>query len=119
MSGRDTLRRSPRDFSSTLKHDNLLQINQNEDIITTTTNDADMLLLDTTQTNTINTTTPGSDLLNEISNHNHKSSSDSLLSYYDVKEFDETSFFLKQSVMYKTTKAYVIKLLHHKTSLRI
>ena len=85
MSGRDTLRRSPRDFSSTLKHDNLLQINQNEDIITTTTNDADMLLLDTTQTSNNNTTTPGSNILNETSNYNHKSSSDSLLSYSNVK----------------------------------
>ena len=54
--------------------------------------------------------TPGSDLLNEVSNRNHKLSSDSLLFYSDVKESDGTSFFLRQSVMYKTTKAYIIKI---------
>ena len=42
MSGHDTLRQSPRDLSSALKHDNLLQMNQNEYIIITTTNDADL-----------------------------------------------------------------------------
>ena len=116
MSGLDTLRRFPRDLPSTLKHDNVLQINQNEDIIITRTNDADLLLLGTVQTNTIDTTTPGSDLLNEKSNHNHKSSSDSLLSYSDTKVPDEVSFTLRQSVMYKTMS---LKLLHHKTNLRI
>ena len=65
MRGRDILRRSPRDLPSILKHDNIFQINQNEDIIITTTNDADLPLPDTTQTCTNNTTTPGSDLLNE------------------------------------------------------
>ena len=65
MRGRDILRRSPRDLPSILKHDNIFQINKNEDIIITTTNDADLLLPDTTQTSTNNTTTPGSDLLNE------------------------------------------------------
>ena len=65
MRGRDILRRSPRDLPSILKHDNIFQINQNEDLIITTTNDADLLLPDTTQTSTNNTTTPGSDLLNE------------------------------------------------------
>ena len=110
MSGRDTLRLSPRALPSTLKHDNLLQINQNEDIIITTTNDADLLLLDTNQISNNNTTTPGSNILNETSNHNHKSSSESLLSCSDVKESDETYFFLRQSVLYKTTKAYIIKI---------
>ena len=85
MSGRDTLRRPPQDLPSILKHDNLLQINQNEDIIITTTNNADLLLLNTTQTSANNTTTPGSNLLIETPNHNHKSSSYSLLSYSDVK----------------------------------
>ena len=111
MSGRDTLRRSPRDLPFTLQHDNLLQINHNEDIIITTTNDAGLLVLDTTQTSNNYTTTPGSDILNEISNHNHKSSSDSLLSYSDVKVSDETSFFFRKSVLYKTIKAYVIKII--------
>ena len=68
MSGRDILRRSPRDLPPILKHDNLLQIKQNEDIIITITNDADLLLLDTTYTSNNNTTTPGSVLLNETSN---------------------------------------------------
>ena len=99
MSGRDTLRRSPRDLPFTLQHDNLLQINHNEDIIITTTNDAGLLVLDTTQTSNNYTTTPGSDILNEISNHNHKSSSDSLLSYSDVKVSDETSFLFRKSVL--------------------
>ena len=110
MSGWDTLRRSLRDLPSILKHDNLLQINQNKDIIITTTNDADLLLLDTTQTSTNDTTTPGADGLNDKSNYNHKSSLDSLLSYSDAKEPDEICFSLRQSVMYKTTKAYVIKI---------
>ena len=108
MSGLDTLRRFPRDLPSTLKHDNILQINQNEDIIITTTNDADLLLLDTTQPSNNNTTTPDSDILNETSNNNHKSSSDSLLSYSDIRESDEISFFLIQSVLYKTAKVNVI-----------
>ena len=108
MSGRDILRRSPRDLPPILKHDNLLQIKQNEDIIITITNDADLLLLDTTYTSNNNTTTPGSNILNETSNHNHKASSESLLSCSDVKESDVTYFFLRQSVLYKTTKANVI-----------
>ena len=83
MSGRDILRRSLRNLPFILKHRNLLQINQNDDIIITTTNDVDPILLDTTQSSTIDTTTPGSYLLNEKSNHNHKSSSHSLLSYSD------------------------------------
>ena len=88
MSGRDNLRRSPRDHPSTLKHDSRLQINQNEDIIITTTNDADILLFDTTHTGTNNITTPSSNLLNAKSNHNRKSYSDALLSYSDVKGSD-------------------------------
>ena len=75
MSGRDTSRRYPRNLPSTLKLDNILQINQNEDIIITTSNDADLLLLDATQTSTNDATTPGFDLLNEKSKHHHKSSS--------------------------------------------
>ena len=109
MSGRDTVRRSRRNLPSTLKDDNLLQINQNEDIIITTTNDVDLILLKSTQTSNNNTTTPGSDIFNETSNHNHKSSSDSLLSYSDVKESDEIFFFLRQCVLYNTTKANVTR----------
>ena len=88
-----------------------MQINHNEDIIITTTNDAGLLVLDTTQTSNNYTMTHGSNILNEISNHNHKSSSDSLLSYSDVKVSDETSFFFRKSVLYKTIKAYVIKII--------
>ena len=110
MSGQDILRRSPRNLPSTLKYDNLLQINQNEDIIIITTNDDNLLPLDTTQTSNNNASTPGSDILNETSKFNNKLSSDSSLSYSDVKESDDTSFFLRQYVIYKTTKACVIKI---------
>ena len=92
---------------------------RDQNFIITTTNDADILLFDTTHTGTNNITTPGYNLLNAKSNHNRKSYSDALLSYSDVKGSDAMFTPLDNPLRTSKPKRMLLKFLHHKINSRI